>query len=813
MNNDEKILVLGALLHDIGKFLQRARTDLDRDHKEINSFYAHPKWSAGFIDEYIPEKLLKEGSKRIIGNIVISHHNPQILEYKDCSNILDIVIDSDKISAAEREKREMEEKGDPEKEFLFSPFCNVSAGDKVNKVYYPLLPLIEEHIAMLYPKPKEEIMQIPKRGYKDIWNQFEEEIKKLNTFDLNFTDYVNSLNYLLFKYLRFMPSAAYVDIPDIPLYDHLKTSAAIALCKYRTENKNRPYLLIEGDISGIQNFIFYAQKPMQAAEKSAKRLRGRSFFINLLIDAIVALILDELDLPEMNVLLQSGGHFIILAPNTEENIKKVRLVRKNANKYLYNEYGSILYMAISYLQGSDEDIKDYSKFREKLGVETEKIKNRKFEELIDELFVKKSEEKVLRESDICVVCGINKKERIEIYEDEYKVCGKCYELFDLGNKIVDCGYILRYFGDGGDFTIVIGDKKISYDFIKRSIKIRGDKPSLYRLNNFDFITEHKSMHGFRLIGIHVPFIKENNTIRTKTFDEITKPIRSKEHIKLAILKADVDNLGWIFSKGIKKELRSISRISTMSFLFDLFFSLYVNELAAKKKKKEHGCYIIFSGGDDLIVVGRFDEIIKFAKNLSKSFNEWVSTNSNITISVGIEIAHYKFPVKRLVEYAGDALEKSKSIDKCEKCGSEKVKKLNNILVCKECKGKSIRKKDKLTLFDRTLYWWEFENVLSVSETIEENEDSLSSGILYQLFSIWCKSNEKITSRKSIIVNPDPYVKYCLVRNWKGEKDEKFNELEKEIIKNFKLMDVVVSLYSLLHRYGLKLGGEKNVRTT
>jgi len=47
-------------------------------------------------------------------------------------------------------------------------------------------------------------------------------------------------------------------------FDLLKVRTAIAVCLYQTVNKEKPFLIIEGDFSGIQNFIFNIQSSDEA---------------------------------------------------------------------------------------------------------------------------------------------------------------------------------------------------------------------------------------------------------------------------------------------------------------------------------------------------------------------------------------------------------------------------------------------------------------------------------------------------------------------------------------------------------------------
>jgi len=119
----------------------------------------------------------------------------------------------------------------------------------------------------------------------------------------------------------------------------LKTSAALSLCLYQQyregqctkenldhgeKDKENQFILINGDISGIQNFIFNI--PSKGAAKS---LKGRSVYIQLISDGIVHYLLSKLELKKANLLYQGGGNFYILAPAAkvtafEEARKEIR---------------------------------------------------------------------------------------------------------------------------------------------------------------------------------------------------------------------------------------------------------------------------------------------------------------------------------------------------------------------------------------------------------------------------------------------------------------------------------------------------------
>lgn len=298
---------------------------------------------------------------------------------------------------------------------------------------------------------------------------------------------------------------------------------------------------------------------------------------------------------------------------------------------------------------------------------------------------------------------------------------------------------------------------------------------IYGINYFS-----NKLDGFKLCGIYTPGISFDQIVDKEKDIKLRKsPEEGGKPTKLSLLKADVDNLGLIFSLGFENEkiTKSISRLTFLSFLFDYFFSLIINKLAEK-----HNIYILFSGGDDLIAAGRFDEIIKFAEELNNKFANFVK-NSEITISCGIEIGNYKFPIKRFVDYATERLEESK------KSG-----------------------KNKITLFNNAVSWEQFEEELIIAKELHKmiSEKKVGTGFLYYLHRLRENSfNKTVSENTKMILNPEPYLRYTVFRNFNCSEEEKNKIInlilkENENINNFKYINICISLVSLLNRYKLCL---------
>ncbi len=87
-------------------------------------------------------------------------------------------------------------------------------------------------------------------------------------------------------------------------------------------NEELQFLVIGGDLSGIQSFIYN----LGANKSGAKRLRARSFYIKTLSEVLSYRIIKDLELTPAHIVLQAGGKFHIIAPNTEDTTTKLKLI-------------------------------------------------------------------------------------------------------------------------------------------------------------------------------------------------------------------------------------------------------------------------------------------------------------------------------------------------------------------------------------------------------------------------------------------------------------------------------------------------------
>ena len=692
---EDKIVRLAALLHDIGKFWQG--TGESGTHAEL---------SCRFIRDYVPERW--KGA----AGLIASHHDHSKCTSKGYKPLKTVVC-ADWLSSGER--RELpggEERGkrrDTPLESIFSEI-DIGKGKSASKYYYPIRKL-ELNKEVIFPKTLEEGERGRlRKDYEDLWEAFVGEVEDIKAL-LDFDAYFTTLCHLLQKYAWCVPSAVYWDVPDISLFDHLKTSCAIASClddadenflnkvlsglekghrkeELSEEEKgalgDNKFLLIGGDVSGVQKFIYSI-----TSKGAAKGLRGRSFYLELFSESIAKYILRELDLPITNLLYCGGGHFYILAPSIVDTDLK-RLRGEIAERLLKIHRGE-LYLVLDWLFLSADDFKKekFGRAWEEIGIKLAGRKKKKFEEILE--LREELREEIFGPFDVggtretCDICG--SEERVK-EEEERRICNFCKSLEDLARDIARANYWIEAWKkeltisdkEEGSWKEALSRFGVEYEFeesVKWDWKIRdADHIMMYKLNDTNFselISEYSNVKspvslGFKFLAKETPYL-------TKEIPDIEGRIYKKEEIKdfgdlaedsegikrWAVLRADVDNLGKIFSEGLGED-RTISRMSNLSFMLSLFFRGWMAEICEKTEYK-NDVYAIYSGGDDLFLVGGWAKMPEVGKTIYEDFRAFTCVNPNITLSAGVTIApSKKYPLYQAAELAREALDNSKSLE-------------------------------------------------------------------------------------------------------------------------------------------------------
>lgn len=638
---------------------------------------------------------------------------------------------------------------------LSSIFSKISLNDTIPKKYYvPLMKL--ELDDTIYPA-----LSFKKHSdYITLWFSFIKELKLLDKH-INF----DNLLAILKKYTT---TICYND--DISLFDHLKITNALSNCIYlqsRCNNSDNPFLIINGDVSGIQKFIYKISKPGKKKPRISKRLRGRSLYVTLLTESIANKIISKLNLDSTNIIFCSGGRFTIIAPNIIKTHEVIKNLEFEFNKEVIDKFNAELFLILVSHDVSFDDLMDYSDISTKSSKLISQKKKHKFLDQFEYLF--EDEDDVFKEEDInlCKICGN------EIHGDSFNeegICKECVSQEVFGKVVANAKYLVTYESFADYTSTIFGLNYIFFDSQDDVVNFVNYNDyndfHIYKLNDTNFIDIVDKIYNayvsfdFKFIGNTVPNI-DNEILTFKELSSLTKGLN-----KIGVLKMDVDNLGEIFYKGFNNDLKlNIYRISSLSFFLDFFFLGLINNIANEFKiytncgsyrdnfieirlyndrtsynKDDYKVfykpkdnfnvpieleqfststiYINYSGGDDLLVFGPYDDIINFSILLRDKFKEWTGYNNSINISAGIGVYNYMFPI------GNASIEVESFLKKSKKCG-----------------------KDKITIFNQTLSWDDvgsilgFKRILKFGKKLENLTENYSvpPNFTSSLHAIWEKN--------------------------------------------------------------------------
>lgn len=682
----EKIY-LAALLHDIGKFYQRAddngaarSKELDQVVKNLESYvcpknkdgiytHKHVLWTAQFLIDEGLDKTEKESILRL----ATFHHNPTcflegIVQYADHLS-----------SGMDRTKEEAHKDDNASKDW--TKFKNT----RMRSVFETLFK--QENVKFEYDLPVERVLFdkkfFPKKEHSDrpdyakVWQGFKSDLKILNTKNLR--SYSNSMLSLLEKHTTTIPSST-INLPDISLFDHLKTTAAFAVALHEFAKANKidsitnlknaetPFLLLGADVSGIQSYIYDI-----ISTNAAKNLKGRSFYLQLLTESVIQKILIELDLFQANVIYNSGGGFYILAPNTHEIKEKFITISKYIENQIFEEHKTSLYLAFDYEVLSKKSVFDqtinicWKSLNDKLNInKRQRFKNQLIENY--DMFFEPSGGKAYGR-DAFTGEELEKSSNKRLNSDGLLLKETSIQQIELGKKLkhaqfwITANQAIPYLKAAefqpcklGVYHYFFSEKELAEQ--KQLLKGSIDNTQIKIINGFDFnltIAGSNNSAGYVLYGGN-DFPVEEDGLTPKTFNKMGGEGGFK---RIAVLRMDVDNLGKAFISGFADGSKTFSRYSALSRNLDFFFKGYINKIWRDDKYRNNSI-IIYAGGDDLFIVGKWDAIFDMAERIYKDFREWTCFNPQLTLSGGISIIDEKYPIMKGAEEAGKAEDQAKS---------------------------------------------------------------------------------------------------------------------------------------------------------
>lgn len=564
----------------------------------------------------------------------------------------------------------------------------------------------------------------------ECWKGFASEFRELG--ESYSPEAYQTIFALLHKYTARIQASAHD--PDVSLYDFLRTTAAIAVCIAREglseanidaqlqgENPEHTLcMLLKGDISGIQSFLYQI-----LSDGAARQLRGRSFYLQLLTEAIAHWVLRQLDLPVVNLILASGGHFYILAPHTEAN-EKLEELQGKISKKLWALHQSDLSFILASTPVTTGDFKP-EKFSKKWGDASTAVNNKK-EKKWSEMEPTAMFGKLFKPTSLWRESG----------DDPWK-------FGDLGAKLRDATHLIVFEVKEGTINnspdwqttmstfgweVHLPDKDQTGKLQYPSGVVRA---TVYRLDGTDFLKAGQTptwdnasvSYDFKLLPQAIARRKDGNVL------DYNHLANASDGVKwFGALRMDIDDLGLVFRRALGANA-TILRMATLSESLRLFFEGYVPKLCndynrnPQEKQKKPILELIYAGGDDLFLVGGWSALPEIAKKIRDEFRCFV-TGDHVTLSGGMFIEHQKFPLYQFAEQSGAAEHAAKDLHRNNSC----------------------KKKDAISFLQTPMAWEDFAKVSEwhqkFVEIVTTRNNPLPRDILTRLSQIYSDEELKGT---------------------------------------------------------------------
>lgn len=775
MTENQQKIVIGSLLHDIGKILYRS--DDGRNHSE--SGYDFLKNEVKLKDQDILDQ--------------VRYHHSQNLRNSNLKNdsLAYITYIADNISSGLDRRDKEDGTGGFIRNTPLESIFNILNNNKGSSHYLPSM--LGQDDTINFPTQKE--VEYDETFYRSVYQKIAECLYCFSYSD----EYMNSLLEILEATLSFVPSStSQRQLIDISLYDHVKLTAAIASCiyEYLQEEKQSNYkdclyiyakefynkkvfLLYSMDISGIQDFIYTINN-----KGALKGLRARSFYLEIMMEHLIDELLEKVGLSRTNLIYSGGGHAYLLMANTDKTKQILEENEKEINKWFLETFQTALYVGTGYAECNTKDLENepsgsYEEIFRKISksISTKKIKRYKAKDII----WLNSKNQISGERE-CIIC----RRTDRLTENDH--CEICWALEQMSAKIMENKFFVVNKIKGTMSLPLPGDNYLTVEKDEKSVREWMDKEEYVRAYSKNMFYSGYSVATKLWIG---DYQKENKY----DFQKLAQDAQGIQRI--AVLRADIDNLGEAFVSGFKNQENdnryvTISRTATFSRKLSLFFKYHVNHILKngefylrEKENKERSAVVVYSGGDDLFIVGSWDDIIGFAVDLNNSLKKY--TQGTLTISGGIGLYPSKYPIASMAKQTG---------------------KLEN--AAKELEGKNA-----ISLFDTryTFHWDEFvddivqDKFSLIKKYLENFEKERGKAFLYRILSLiraaWDGENGKINIARFAYqlarIEPD--------KDASEEQKKIYSEFSKTMyqwIKNkedAKQLELAIYLYVYLIREG------------
>lgn len=759
------LVALAAYLHDLGKFAERARVFHGDPHLDAHltlycPFHADGKWFShqhaahtalafSAIEHRLPDTLqgdvtpfvgrrhsgddnLSAATDSLI-NAAAAHHKPDtFLQW--------IIATADRVASGfEREEFDRYNNADEKRAnglnhytsrqlTLFEQISMASdvPAESALAHRYPLRMMSPRSI---FPSPARACEGRDNHGaqaeYRVLWDQFITGLDQIPTSHRgNLPLWFDHFDSLWLSCTHAIPAATAFGVrPEVSLYDHSHTAAALAVALWRWHDANgqvdshaaqrlrsrsdfdeRKFLLVQGDFFGIQDFIFAAGG--ESRKQAAKLLRGRSFQVSLFTELAALRVLDQLGLPSTSQILNAAGKFLIVAPNTDAVRQSLEGLREELNRWFLERTFGLAGVGLAwtpascadFLRKKDErnDNTPFSKLMTRLREQLDIAKHQRFALCTQGGTVFTAADysngacafngllPADQASNAPASCALS-RDQIVIGESLVKLDRLLIVKADAGNGLRERARLRRLevdvFGYSVAFTANEDATGRFGDLASSGAMRRCWDFSLPDVSDIDGTTALWSGFARRFISGYVPRTSSHDAdqLRDRYFGLVSEEdlsdvdeLKTLDMLACEDRQPSEDGKRWIgiaalgVLKGDIDNLGELFRVglrqptfAKMAALSRQVNSFFAIYLPWLLAREYPNVYTVFAGGDDFLLIGPWRSVQKLSARLRDDFQHYVAENKGIHFSAGIATQKPGAPIHSIAELAESALSAAK----------------------------------------------------------------------------------------------------------------------------------------------------------
>lgn len=745
-------VAFAGLVHDLGKLGERARLEASRDSIDANvhlycpfnqekGFHSHkhaaytalcldrietllPPLTGNHMHPFASWKT-READDSLM-NAAAMHHRPNtFLQW--------IIATADRVASGfERETFEVYNRAEERNHYrtrllsLLEPLYQEQHTTSIEQLAYryPLAPLTANS---LFPVPRDDAEPDTnlkaQQHYHQLWENFCGDLAQIpERHRQQWPLWLDHFDSLWMCTAQAIPAAtAFNSRPDVSLYDHSHTVAALATAlwryhhereddatdtvtrmRYRQDGDEAKLLLIQGDFFGIQDFIFSTGGETQ--KRANKLLRGKSFYVSLLTELAAVRLLEALSLPSTSQITNAAGKFLLVAPNTPRTHRILEDVKHEFaawfRQHSFNVSGiglaSTPACANDFLTGGPHDEEPpFRRLMRRLFTALETAKYQRLhltspamaQDAIQHDFLARFD----AEKGVCALDGrspadvrlsghdspwVSRLARDQVNIGHWLAQPDRQRLLITREKSLHDGLGVPVFGYAISFT---GDAEASGHFgalAQQGELIRCWDIALPRLNDTSLF------HGYgrRFINAYVPLFDAPDGFEPERYGDaaaleevVPGHIKSLEHLACEDRGPLLNEHQWVGQralhvlKGDVDDLGllferglaqpSFARMAALSRQMHFFYSLWLPAWCAEHAPDS---YTVFAGGDDFFLIGPWKQTTRLALEMREHFGQFSAHNPHIHFSAGLLQVKPGAPIRLLAEQGEAALEQAKA---------------------------------------------------------------------------------------------------------------------------------------------------------